>query len=195
MNRPILALATVFSLLAVPASAHTGIGAVSGVAAGLAHPLLGLDHLLAMVAVGLLAARLGGRALWSVPACFVGAMIVASIAGMAHPALPLVELGIAASVVILGAAIALGRRLPVGLAMALAGTFALFHGHAHGAEVPAAAGVLAYGAGFVVATIALHAVGIGLGLLARRAGNRLGPMLVRVGGGSIAAAGLALATI
>lgn len=182
-------------LFAAPAQAHTGIGATAGLAAGLAHPLLGLDHLLAMVAVGLLAAQQGGRALWAVPACFVAAMAGASLVGMAGIALPLVELGIAASVIVLGAAIALRRTVPAGLAMALAGGFALFHGHAHGAEIPAAANALAYGAGFVAATVALHAAGIGLGLAARKAGTRLADTVIRFCGGGIALAGLAWATL
>lgn len=199
MKRPTLALSTACGLTAclvtAPALAHTGIGAASGFAAGFAHPLLGLDHLLAMAAVGLLAVQRGGRALWAVPACFVAAMVGASIVGMAGLALPLVELGIAASVIVLGAVIALRRHIPTSLAMALAGGFALFHGHAHGAEMPAAASALTYGAGFVAATIALHGAGIGLGLVAHRAGSRIADAGLRIGGGAIALAGLASATL
>jgi urease accessory protein len=193
MKRPILALSTALALAASPALAHTGVGPTAGLAAGFTHPLFGLDHLLAMIAVGLLAAQLGGRALWAVPAAFVAAMIAASVVGMAGLPLPLVELGIAASVVVLGATVLSGRRLPVAGAMALAGAFALFHGHAHGAEMPADATALAYGAGFVAATLLLHGAGLGLGLAVRRTADRLGPALLRAAGGMVAATGLLLA--
>ncbi|MEK9662720.1 MAG: HupE/UreJ family protein [Alphaproteobacteria bacterium] len=182
-------------LLAAPAQAHTGIGTTSGLAAGLLHPLFGLDHLLAMVAIGLLAVQRGGRALWAVPACFVGAMIGASAIGIAGLALPLVEFGIAVSAIVLGTAIALRQTVPNGLAMALAAGFALFHGHAHGAEIPPAASALIYGAGFVAATVALHGAGIGIGLAARCAAPRLAGTGMRLGGGAIALAGLAVATL
>jgi urease accessory protein len=160
------------------------------VAAGFAHPVGGLDHVLAMVAVGILAAQQGGRALWLVPAAFVGMMVAGGALGVAGIPLPYVELGIAGSVVVLGAVIAAGRRLPVALAMSLAGAFAVFHGHAHGTEMPLDASGLEYGAGFVLATALLHAAGIGLGAGAATIGRSL---VLRLGGGGIALAGLALA--
>lgn len=184
------ALAALLTLAAGPALAHTGVGTASGFAAGFAHPVGGLDHVLAMVAVGILAAQQGGRALWLVPAAFVGMMIVGGALGVASVPVPFVELGIVGSVVVLGAVIAVGRRLPVALAMALAGLFAVFHGHAHGTEMPLAASGLAYGAGFVLATAMLHAAGIGLGIGAMKAAR---PLAFRLGGGAIALAGLALA--
>lgn len=192
MGRLICAVALLLAALAGPALAHTGAGPTAGFAAGLHHPMGGLDHLLAMVAVGVLAVQLGGRALWAVPAAFVGMMLVGGLAAMAGIGVALVELGIAGSVVILGAVIALGRRLPLAGAMALAGVLAVFHGHAHGLEMPAAAGGLAYAAGFALATASLHVAGIGLGLGARMLSERAGRTLLRIGGAGVAAAGLAL---
>jgi urease accessory protein len=184
------ALTVFLTLAAGPALAHTGVGPVSGMAAGFAHPIGGLDHVLAMVAVGILAAQQGGRALWLVPAAFGAMMMVGGALGVAGIALPYVELGIAGSVIVLGAVIAVGRRMPVALAMALAGAFAVFHGHAHGTEMPLNASGLAYGAGFVLATASLHVAGIGLGL---GAAKRARSLALRFGGGAIALAGLALA--
>lgn len=192
MGRLICAVALLLAALAGPALAHTGAGSTSGFAAGLHHPMGGLDHLLAMVAVGVLAAQLGGRALWAVPAAFVGMMLVGGLAAMAGIGLPLVELGIAGSVVILGAVIALGRRLPLAGAVALAGVLAVFHGHAHGLEMPAAASGLAYAAGFALATATLHVAGLGLGLGARTLSERAGRALLAIGGAGVSAAGLAL---
>jgi len=184
------ALAAFLTLAADPALAHTTVGSVSGMAAGFAHPLGGLDHVMAMVAVGILAAQQGGRALWLVPAAFVAMMMVGGALGVAGVELPYVALGIAGSVIVLGMVIAVGRRMPVALAMALAGAFAVFHGHAHGTEMPLNTGGLAYGAGFVLATASLHLAGIGLGLGAAR---RARPLALRFGGGVLALAGLALA--
>jgi len=145
------------------ALAHTGHGAPGSFASGLAHPLGGLDHVLAMVAVGLLAAHLGGRSVWALPLAFMGMMVAGGAVALFGLALPLVEFGILASVLVLGALIASGRSLPGALAAILCAAFAVFHGHAHGAEMPAAASAALYGAGFVLATGLLHALGIGLG--------------------------------
>ncbi len=176
-----------FALLTSSAQAHTGLGGADGLTAGFMHPILGPDHVLAMVAVGLFAALLGGRALWAVPAAFVGMMLVGGALGLRGFAVPAVETGIGASVVVIGAAIALGWRWPVPAAMALVGAFAVFHGHAHGAEMDAAHGALLYSLGFALATAVLHGAGIGLGLLASR------PGLVRAAGAAIALAGVVLA--
>ena len=154
--------------LASPALAHTGHGDVSGFSHGFAHPVGGLDHVLAMVAAGLFASTLGGRALWAVPAAFVAMMLVGGAAGMSGIEIPAAELGITLSIIVIGAAAALGRSWPVAAAMALVGAFAVFHGHAHGAEMPPASGALGYAAGFALATAVLHATGIALGLLVRR---------------------------
>ncbi|RVT96395.1 HupE/UreJ family protein [Rhodovarius crocodyli] len=165
------------------ALAHPGHGA-DGLVHGLAHPLLGLDHVLAMVLVGVMAAQLSGRALWLVPASFLLVMALGGVMGAAGVALPFVEAGIALSVIVLGAAVAFGLRAPLAVAMGLAGLFALFHGHAHGAEIPENAGGLAYAAGFLAATALLH----GLGVLA----GRLRPAALRVAGGAAALAGVVL---
>jgi urease accessory protein len=184
------ALAAFLTLAAGPALAHTGAGAVSGLAAGVAHPLGGLDHILAMVAVGILAVQQGGRAFWLVPAAFVAMMVAGGALGAAGVPLPYVELGIVGSVIVLGAVVAAGWRMPLALATPLAGAFAVFHGHAHGTEMPLSASALSYGVGFVSATAFLHAAGFGLGRTALALGRS--PAL-RVGGGAIAMAGLALA--
>jgi urease accessory protein len=145
------------------ASAHPGHDGTDLVH-GFLHPLGGVDHIIAMVAVGLLAARLGGRALWLVPSSFVLAMAAAGIAGMAGIVLPYAEAGIAISVVVLGVVAVFGLAMPVAAAMGLVAFFAVFHGYAHGIEMPETASGLAYGAGFVAATALLHAAGIGIGL-------------------------------
>lgn len=186
-------LATVsLTVAASPALAHTGAGSVSGFSAGFGHPIGGLDHVLAMVAVGILAAQMGGKSVWLVPASFVGMMMVGGALGIGGVALPFVEAGIVGSVIVLGAVIAVGRRLPVGLAMALVGLLAVFHGHAHGTEMPATASGIEYGIGFVMATAMLHALGVGLGIGAERLADRVGPVAVRASGGAIAAAGVLL---
>lgn len=170
--------------LAVPAAAHTGHHPLSGFVSGLAHPLLGLDHLLAMVAVGLWAAQIGGRALWAIPAAFVGAMVLGGGLALAGLALPQVETGIAASVLVLGLLVATRRQWAVIVGMAIAGGFALFHGYAHGLEMPQAAAPALYALGFVLATAFLHVVGI--------AGSLFGRYAMQVAGAAIAASGLAI---
>jgi urease accessory protein len=158
------------------------------------HPIGGLDHVLAMVAVGLFAAQLGGRALWLVPASFVAVMAAAGIAGMSGMALPLTEAGIALSIIVLGAAVALRLAMPVAAAMALVGFFAIFHGYAHGLETPETASGLLYGLGFVAATAMLHTIGIGIGLAIGRLDGAHGRRLVRVAGGAAAVIGAVMLT-
>lgn len=179
-------------LTAAPAFAHTGVGAASGFAAGFTHPVLGLDHVLAMIAVGILAAQMGGRSLWLVPAAFVAMMAVGGLMGVAALGLPFVEIGIVGSVIVLGAVIAAGRQLPVALAMTLVGGLALFHGHAHGTEMPVTASGLEYGIGFMIATAALHAAGILSVITLRAAAAHAAPLALRAGGGAIAVMGMAL---
>jgi urease accessory protein len=145
-----------------------------------------------MVAVGLFAAQLGGRALWLVPASFVAAMAVAGLAGMSGVALPTTELGIAASIVVLGGAIALRLSMPVAAAMALVAFFAMFHGYAHGLEMPETASGLLYGLGFVAATALLHGLGIAIGLAVGRIEGTFGRNLVRVVGSVAAVAGVVM---
>ncbi len=185
----LLALAAL-TVTASGAAAHTFGAHGAGFAQGISHPLGGIDHLLAMVAVGLWAAQLGGHARWAVPGAFVAMMAVGGVAGMLGAPLPLVELGIAGSLVVLGILVALAARLPVAVSAVLVGLLALFHGHAHGSELPEAASALAYGLGFVVATASLHGLGIAIGTLLRRDAGRL---LLRLGGAGIAASGLLLA--
>lgn len=181
-------LVVIASVLAGPALAHTGAGAVHGFGAGLLHPLFGVDHVLAMVAVGLWAGLTGGRARFAYPLAFVGMMVLAGLWGMSGSSLPGVEIGIAVSVVVLGLAIALRATPPLAAGAAACAIFAIFHGHAHGAELPQGASGLGYALGFVLATAALHGAGLGLaGLLAARA-----PLLARVAGGGLALAGVAI---
>ena len=181
--------AILFLAAAMPAYAHVGVGTTSSFTAGFMHPVSGLDHMTVMVAVGLWAALKGGRAIWAWPAAFVGVMLGGAALGMAHVPVPFVEPGILASVVALGLLVALAVDLPVSAGVAILGLFALFHGHAHGTEVPENAGGLEYMAGFAVATALLHAVGIAaaLGLGTRFRG------LARVAGAACAAIGLGLA--
>lgn len=191
---------TVFTLLALgaltgAAEAHVGVGSTAGFLHGFTHPLSGLDHVLAMTAVGLFAARLGGKALWLVPAAFVCMMAVGGAMGVSGMTLPGVEVGIAASVIVLGAAVALEFNLPTSLAMGLVGFFALFHGHAHGAEMPLEASGFTYGFGFTLATAILHGFGIALGLLvARIATRRSSFTIMRIAGGAMATVGVGMMT-
>lgn len=175
--------------LSAPALAHTGIGAHgSGLLTGFLHPLMGLDHMLAMLGIGLWAVQLGKRATWMVPLAFVAVMIGGAALSLSGAALPMVEFGIAGSVLVIGVLVAFGARMPVALAMSLAGAFALFHGHAHGTELPGFAHPAAYGAGFVAATALLHGAGIGIAYLVRKHAASLpfriaGAAMAAVGGG------------
>ena len=148
-----------------------------------------------MVAVGLFAAQLGGRALWLMPLTFVSVTALAGVAGMGDVKLPLVEIGIGMSVVVLSLAIAFQINVPTFVAMALVGFFAIFHGHAHGTEMPESASGLAYGVGFVCATALLHAIGVGLGLAIGQAGRSYSRRIAQVGGGAMAIAGIAMLTL
>lgn len=183
------------ALLAVAPSAafaHTGLGDTAGFMHGFSHPVGGIDHVLAMVAVGIFAYQLGSRALWLVPATFVLVMAAGGALGIAGVGIPYIEMGIALSVVILGAIIALGVKAPVAIAMAIVGVFAIFHGHAHGAEMPADTSGAMYAAGFMLGTALLHVVGIGLVFLIGRIGEARGPNIVRAAGAATCLAGLAL---
>lgn len=195
MHKPMMPALLALALLALlpdAALAHTGHAAAGGLASGFLHPLGGLDHVLAMVAVGLLAWTLGGLALWLVPLAFVSAMAVGGMLGMAGATLPLVELGIGLSVVAIGGLVALGLRLPTALAMGIAAVFAVFHGHAHGTEMSPTGSALGHGLGFVAATALLHSTGIlaGLGLGRLTAAGRL----TRASGAAIAALGVLILT-
>jgi urease accessory protein len=176
--------ALVLMLLSAPALAHPGHA--DGLIAGLGHPYSGLDHALAMLAVGLWAAQQTSRdALWKIPLAFVATMFAGSVLGMAGIALPEVEAGIAASVLILGLLVAFSLRLPTTAGMSVVALFALLHGYAHGAEAPLGAGLTGFVAGFVLATASLHGIGAALGWTAR---NRA-QIAVRLGGIGVALAG------
>lgn len=168
------------------ALAHPGHES-AGFAEGLLHPFSGMDHLLAMLAVGLWAAQLGGRAVWQIPAAFLALLCLGGVLGMNGIILPSLELGIVGSVVVFGALIAAGKKLPVSIGMGIASIFALFHGAAHGLEMPAMTSGLSYSIGFVAASLILHASG----LLAAYA-TRLAPLAVRFIGATIATAGTVL---
>lgn len=194
MLRKLTPLAAAALLLtAGPAFAHVGVGPIDTFSRGFLHPLSGIDHILAMVAVGLFAANLGGAALWLVPSAFVGTMIFGGALGYYGWPLPMVEEGIGFSVVVMGLAIAFGVRLPTIAAMALVGLFAIFHGHAHGTEgMGLGISFLPYAAGFVVATALLHVVGIVLGLSLDRLGNTPSTILKRIAGALGAITGVSL---
>ena len=183
------ALALLLAAAAGPGLAHTGPGDVAGVSSGFGHPFGGLDHMLAMVAVGLLGVQLGGRSVWLVPAAFLAMMLAGGAIGLAGSAGPIVEIGIAGSTIVLGAVIALGRHIPLSVTTGLTGVFGLCHGHAHGTEMPAALSGLDFATGFIAATLLLHAAGFGLGLSARALGRRTASLLVRTAGGTIAVVG------
>jgi urease accessory protein len=183
-----------FVLLALPATnalAHTqGEVAGAGFLDGFLHPLGGLDHVLAMLAVGMWGAQLGAPAIWMLPVAFPMVMALGGAAGIIGVPLPAVEIGIAISVLVLGSMIALARRPPLALAALIVAFFAVFHGYAHGTELPGQASAVPYSAGFVIATGLIHLTGIGIGFVIRLPHGRT---LLRVGGTAIAAAGLFLA--
>jgi len=180
-------------LIALPtaAFAHPGHpGDAAGLLHGFMHPVGGIDHILAMVAVGVFAFVLGGRALFLVPLAFVAMMAAGFVLGVSGVDLPFVELGIALSSVVIGAAAAWGKPMPVAAAMSLVGVFAIFHGHAHGAEMPVDALGLEYAAGFIVATALLHAAGIAAAMGVAKLVGKYGKVVAQVAGGLFALGGL-----
>ncbi len=180
-------LAVSATFLAGSASAHMGTGLPGGFVSGFEHPLSGFDHLLAMVSVGLWGAFLGRPLIIALPVIFPTVMAGGAVLGMAHTPMPPVEIGIAFSVLLLGAMIAFAVKAPVWFACLIVGIFALFHGYAHGAELPSAADPIGYAVGFVLATGLLHVAGIGIGLLNNRPG---GIVVTRSLGALIALAGV-----
>ena len=187
------AAALVLCALALPGSAlaHDAAGSASGFVTGFLHPIFGWDHVVAMVAVGLLGALLGPPAIFLLPIVFPLVMAFGGALGVTGVPLPGVEVGIAVSAIVLGLMVAAGRQIPLAVAAAVVGAFAIFHGHAHGTELPAATDALGYAIGFVVGTGLLHLVGIALGLPAHWSAGRT---LVRALGGAIAVAGVAFLT-
>ena len=182
-----LALLAAFALATPLAQAHEGAGLAGGFMSGFAHPLLGWDHVVAMLAVGLWGAFLGAPALWLLPVVFPLVMAAGGALGVLGVPLPAVEVGIAVSAIALGGVVAGALRPPLWVAALLVALFAVFHGHAHGTELPQAANPLAYSLGFVVATGLLHLTGIALGLLARWPAGRIA---VRSMGAGIALLGV-----
>jgi urease accessory protein len=178
--------ALLIALMATPATAHTG-DAAAGFVGGFAHPFMGPDHVVAMLAVGLWGAFLGAPAIYILPIVFPLVMAAGGVAGILGMPLPGTEIGIASSAIVLGLMVALAARPPIWIAAILVGVFAIFHGHAHGAELPAGADAVAYSAGFVIATGLLHLVGIALGLLTRWPA---GTWAVRTAGVAIAGVGV-----
>ncbi|KAB2792057.1 HupE/UreJ family protein [Brucella anthropi] len=192
MKRTSLLVAVLLSLMASPAFAHLNPAEHGSFAAGFTHPLSGADHILAMVAVGLWASMLGGRALVVVPLSFVGVMLLGFVAALGGVSLPYVEPVILASVIVLGLLVAMAFRASTLTATLIVGFFAFFHGYAHGGEIGSAA-FLSYGAGFALATALLHAAGIGVGLAAGRLlQGRTGQIVMRIAGGFATLSGLYL---
>lgn len=194
--RKLLSGSTFANAVLAPAAAlaHPGHGEHGGFVGGLLHPIGGLDHILAMVTVGILAYQIGGRALWLLPATFVAVMAGAGVIGLYGFPLQIVDLGIAASVVVLGAIVALSMKLPVAAVVALVGLFAIFHGYAHGVEVPAGTPATLYGVGFMITTGLLHALGIALGALVGFIARHKSEFGFRLAGGAVAIAGLVILT-
>ena len=190
------ALCCILSLISVAlipsvAFAHTEGGVAGGFVSGFEHPLTGLDHIVAMVAVGLWGAFLGTPAVWLLPVIFPVVMALGGAMGVLGIPLPGVEIGIAMSGILLGAMVALAAKPPIWVASVLVGVFAIFHGHAHGTELPEAANAMTYAAGFVIATGLLHISGIAFGLLTRWP---WGALAVRAGGGVISIIGFGFLT-
>jgi urease accessory protein len=170
--------------------AHTGVGETTGFMHGIGHPIGGADHLLAMIAVGIWATQVGGRALWVVPCTFVGVMILGGVLGFTGVPVPFIEQGILLSVLILGVLIAGAFKLPLVYSALIVGFFAIFHGFAHGAEMPVAMAAASYTAGFALATALLHLAGMALSIYMSKINL---PAVSRFAGGAIAFSGVYLA--
>ena len=183
-----LSLALSMTLIAAPALAHTGEGITGGFMSGLTHPIFGWDHVVAMVAVGLWGGILGRPAIWILPIVFPLVMAFGAALGVAGIEVPFIETGIALSGIVLGLLVAFLIKMPMPAAATIVGLFAIFHGHAHGTELPDAANPAAYAVGFVIATGLLHLAGILFGTLM---GSEAGKWLVRAGGAVIALVGAA----
>lgn len=189
-------MATMTAMAASSAQAHSGHEETAGFMHGFAHPIGGWDHVLAMVAVGLWASQLAfaghKKAMWAVPLAFVIMMSMGGMLNAAGSTIPGVETGIAASVLILGVLIAAAVRFPLALGVTIVGAFAFFHGQAHVTEMPIGASGLVYGVGFILATILLHAVGIGAGIGAKHLLHSPTALPLRFAGAAIALCGLML---
>jgi urease accessory protein len=191
MSKHIFLATAIWLLLGTSLWAHEDAGMAGGFISGLTHPLFGFDHVVAMIAVGLWGAFLGSPALWILPVVFPVVMAFGGALGVLGVQIPLVETGIAASAVVLGLMVALALRPKIAIAAVIVGAFAIFHGHAHGTELPEAASPLAYSIGFVISTGLLHLAGIGFGHFTRWP---QGILAVRAGGGAIALVGVGFLT-
>lgn len=181
--------ALLFSAIPGVAYAHDGTNlGLGGFLSGIVHPVLGYDHLLAMLSVGIISAQIGGRAIWTVPSTFVTVMAVGGFLGLINIGLTVTELGIAVSLLILGLAIAAERKIPVLIVMIGVGFFAIFHGYAHGAEMPDTAEPFLYALGFLVGTALIHLTGVLIGDISRH--YESGKVVLRIGGALIALIGL-----
>jgi urease accessory protein len=180
-------VAVLLALLPIVAIAHEEAGQAAGFVAGLVHPVSGADHVVAMVAVGLWGAVLGPPAIWVLPVAFPLVMALGGLMALLGMQVPAVEFGIALSAVVLGVMVLAEQRPPLAVAAAIVAFFAIFHGHAHGRELPAGTSALLYSLGFVIATGCLHALGIGIGSVHSRPCGR---QLLRVAGGAVAAGGV-----
>jgi urease accessory protein len=181
-----LLIASALFLLNSEAFAHTAQGGGAGFVSGFLHPIFGPDHVIAMVAVGLWGVFLGAPAIWVLPIVFQLVMAFGGVLGILHVPLPAVETGIALSAIVLGLCVAFALKPPLWTAIIIVGTFAIFHGHAHGAEMPETSDAISFALGFVITTGMLHLCGIGFGFLASWP---LGAFVVRAAGGLIALAG------
>lgn len=177
-----------FILLLCPVVAFAHEEGGSGFMAGLTHPVLGLDHLLAMLSVGILSAQMGGKAIWTVPLTFVGVMWLGGMMGIGSGGFVWIEKGIALSVIVLGLAIAFDRKQSLVLAMAGVAAFAFLHGHAHGVEMPNLASPKMYAIGFILGTTLIHLAGVGIGVISEKLKD--GVILLRFAGAFIAGMGL-----
>ena len=182
-------ISAILFVLLVPglALAHT-VGGEGGFLAGLTHPVLGFDHFLAMLSVGILSSQMGGRAIWSVPTTFVSVMAIGAFIGLKAIGLPGVEYGIALSVLVLGFALAMEKKLPPVWAMVGVGFFAIFHGHAHGTEMPTIVKPIIYACGFLLGTAALHVTGVLIGVFANKTSK--GAAILRYVGAGISGVGV-----
>lgn len=187
-----LALASLLVLLPTAALAHTGVDHTHDLVHGFMHPIGGIDHILAMVAVGVFAYVLGGRALYLVPLAFVGMMAMGFMLGVAQIEVPFMELGIALSSVVIGGVAALGRPMPVIAASALVGVFAVFHGVAHGTEMPLGSSGFEYAAGFIAATAFLHLAGVAGAMGVAKLVGKYGKPVAQVAGGLFALGGVSV---
>ena len=191
MKQRIPTLLVLFLFLPSIAFAHTGIDQTAGFLHGLAHPIGGADHLLAMLAVGIWAAQIGGQALWRVTGTFVAVMLLGGLLGIANIPLPFIEEGILVSIVVLGILITGAFKIRLVYSCLLVGVFAIFHGYTHGSEMPTSISAASYALGFVMATAVLHLSGIGLAVLMKKTKVQ---MMGRFAGSTIALCGVYLAS-